>query len=672
MRRFSLTTTFAVVSLATVVVLALALTWLFATTLQDQARRDGIAMAQTYVSVGVERSITNMVSGEFWTSPEAARQSGAFDSLDSVVTTEQHRQLDSLNLYSLDGALLWTSTGPVRGGPQADRGPFDAVQDARTPQAHVEAGTNGDPVLSVYVPVLYGAAGDLRGVAEVRIPWAATQHLVRQATLVVAALIAVVLLCAWLLLFRTVHRASTSLRQQSSENERLALHDPLTGLPNRRLLADRLDRAVSASRRSGNHVALMILDVDRFKEVNDTLGHDRGDALLSEVAERLASVLRDEDTVARLGGDEFAVLAPSVGSVADAEHLARRVRSVFDEPFVIDDLVLHVESSLGVAVLPDHADDGTSLMQRADVAMYAAKTAHLGVVIYDPRTDGSSTERLVMLGDLRNAIGTGQLSLHYQPKIDLHSNEVVGTEALLRWTHPTRGNIPPNDFIPLAERTGLIHPLTRYVLEMVVTQMDLWDASGAEFAHLPVAVNLSSRNLVEPSFADYVEDLLASHDMDASRLELEVAESALIEDPVRAHAMLNRLAALGITIAVDDFGTGYTSMAQLEQMPLKTLKIDRSFVMRMVDDESGRTLVRAIVEFAHEFGLEVVAEGVEDEAAIGLLLEMGCDIGQGFHWSRPVPGQDLPDVLFTLSFRRPAPLAPNSPVAEPEDAVTAR
>jgi EAL domain-containing protein (putative c-di-GMP-specific phosphodiesterase class I) len=294
----------------------------------------------------------------------------------------------------------------------------------------------------------------------------------------------------------------------------------------------------------------------------------------------------------------------------------------------------------------------TKLFQRADIAMYGAKSAHMGVLVYDPDSDDTSTDWL-LLGDLRSALGTSQLSVHYQPKIDLASNQVVGLEALLRWNHPTRGNIPPNFFIPVAERSGLIRNLTRYVLEMVLRQMAEWDRVDAEFAKLPVAVNLSARNLVETDFAEFVEDLLASHMVEASRLELELTESALIEDPERTHGMLHRLAALGVTLAVDDFGTGYTSMAQLEAMPLSTLKIDRSFVVRMSDDPSGVTLVRAIVDLAHEFGLEVVAEGVEDEEVTQQLRALGCDVGQGFLWSRPVSGADLPDVLLQLSFRRP-------------------
>jgi diguanylate cyclase (GGDEF)-like protein len=396
----------------------------------------------------------------------------------------------------------------------------------------------------------------------------------------------------------------------------------------------------------------MILDVDRFKEVNDTLGHDRGDALLIEVAKRLNEVVRDADTVARLGGDEFAVLAPEVGGLLYAERLASRVHSAFDEAFQVGELHLHVESSIGIALLPDHAENATELMQRADTAMYAAKATHLGALLYRPGEGGNSTERLQLLGDLRNALGTQQLTINYQPKIDLGTGEVMGTEALLRWRHPERGNIPPNDFIPLAENTGLIQGLTRYVLEMVCSQMAEWDRLDTDFAHLPVAVNLSARNLLEPDFDEFLEDILASHLIEPERLELEVTESALIEDPIRSHQMLHKIAALGVTLAVDDFGTGYTSMSQLEQMPLSTLKIDRSFTSRLADDPAGATLVKAMVDLAHEFGLEVVAEGVEDADVTARLRELGCDIGQGFLWSRPVTSDDLPDVLFQLSFQR--------------------
>lgn len=630
-------------------VLAVAITWLFAATLQRQATEDGRALADAYVTQGVQNALGADI--ETWQHP-IVDTSPMIRELDEVTRTNGAMVLDRLTLYTPEGEPIYNSRGPTADAKPADMHELDLALDSLAPvTTHSESDLGS--ALAVYVPVTYGDRyGGVYGVAQVEIPWDDTESFIQRSVIMVSAVILVILLLAWLLLFRTVHRASSRLRDQADENERLALHDALTDLPNRRLLNDRLDRAVAAAQRTSKNVALMVLDVDRFKEVNDTLGHDHGDALLIQVAERIADVLRDADTVARLGGDEFAVLAPNVGSTADAERLARRVHSVFDEPFVVGELVLHVDSSLGIALLPDHAQDATQLMQRADTAMYAAKASHVGVLLYDPTSDGYSTERLLLLGDLRKALGTNQLFIHYQPKIDLSNNRVVGVEALLRWEHPTRGNIPPNDFIPLAESTGLIYGLTRYVLELVLTQMAEWDAFDAGFGGMPVAVNLSARNLLEPSFAEYVEDMLASHQVDASRLELEVTESALIEDPVRSHEMLHKLAALGVTLAVDDFGTGYTSMAQLEAMPLTTLKIDRSFVVRMADDPGGATLVKAMVDLAHEFGLEVVAEGVEDQEVTERLRELGCDIGQGFLWSRPVHGDDLPQVLFQLSFRR--------------------
>ncbi len=646
----SLTGTFAVVSLTTMVLLAVAITWLFASTLESQAQLDGENLAEAYVAQGVQSKIdTEAIS--FWRDPSSVSPA-VLNSLDSIARINSVQVLDSLSLYSNEGTPLWTSAGAPLDAPIADRARIDQALDRLAPVSDVVRTDDGN-VLEVTVPVVYGdRLAGAYGIAEVHIPWDEKEAVVERAVLTVAAVIAVAALLAWLLLFRTVHRTSFTLRTQADENERLALHDALTGLPNRRLLQDRLDRAIVAGQRANKNVGLMILDVDRFKEVNDTLGHDRGDALLIEVAKRLENVVREADTVARLGGDEFAVLAPDIGSTLDAERLAARVHSAFDEAFQVGDLLLHVESSIGIAMLPEHAEDATELMQRADTAMYAAKSTHLGALLYRPGDDGNSAERLQLLGDLRNALGTKQLSIHYQPKIDLASDQVIGTEALLRWMHPERGNIPPNDFIPLAENTGLIQGLTRYVLEMVCAQMAEWDRIDAEFAHLPVAVNLSARNLLEPNFDEFLEDILASHLIEPHRLELEVTESALIEDPVRSHQMMHKIAGLGVTLAVDDFGTGYTSMSQLESMPLSTLKIDRSFTRRLADDPGGATLVKAMVDLAHEFGLEVVAEGVEDSEVTDRLRELGCDIGQGYLWSRPVASDALPEVLLQLSFRR--------------------
>ncbi|MFL6181936.1 MAG: putative bifunctional diguanylate cyclase/phosphodiesterase [Actinomycetes bacterium] len=655
----TLTRTFAVVSLSTMVLLAAVVTWLFDDAMRMQAQRDGEQIAETYVSQGVQSRIDSEATS-FWEDPGSVSPA-LVGSLDTIARANSVQVLDGLSLYSPEGEALWTSRGTPSDAPALDMELAQESEDSLAPQSQVVDGENG-PVLEVTVPVIYGdRLSGVYGYAQVDLPWEDTANLLWRSLITVAAVIVVIALLAWLLLFRTVHRASSTLREQAQENERLALSDALTGLPNRRLLQDRLERAIVACERSGKSLALMILDVDRFKEVNDTLGHDRGDALLKEVAQRLSEVVRDADTVARLGGDEFAVLAPDVGSLLDAERLAGRVHSAFDEAFMVGDLHLHVEASIGVAMLPDNAENSTELMQRADTAMYAAKSTHLGALLYRPGTDGNSAERLALLSDLRNALGTQQLSIHYQPKIDLASGHVIGTEALLRWNHPNRGNIPPNDFIPLAENTGLIQGLTRYVLEMVCSQMSEWDRVGAEFAHLPVAINLSARNLLEPDFDEFLEDILASHLIEPNRIELEVTESALIEDPVRSHQMMHKIAGLGVTLAVDDFGTGYTSMSQLEQMPLSTLKIDRSFTARLADDPGGATLVKAMVDLAHEFGLEVVAEGVEDAEVTARLRELGCDIGQGFLWSRPVASDALPEVLFQLSFRRRSAVGTTAP-----------
>ena len=335
-------------------------------------------------------------------------------------------------------------------------------------------------------------------------------------------------------------------------------------------------------------------------------------------------------------------------SVLAAETFAQRVREVFDEPFDLEGMLLHVDSSVGLAVLPEHADDVTSLMARADIAMYTAKASGVGVATYagqDAATDASS--RLMLLGDLRKALDkVDELHLHYQPKVDLRTGAVVGLEALLRWQHPVLGNIPPADFIPVAERTGLMQQVTARVLSLVVEQMARWREQGQE---LPVAVNLSARNLLEPHLDTFISDLLTRYGVPATLLELEVTESAIIEDPTRAIGMLRRLSDLGITVAVDDFGIGNTSMSQLGTMPLRTIKIDRSFVTHLADDDPALVLVKAIVDLAHEFGLTAVAEGVETPDVIERLRGLGCDVAQGYHWSRPVPPEELPDVVDRLT-----------------------
>ena len=420
-----------------------------------------------------------------------------------------------------------------------------------------------------------------------------------------------------------------------------ALHDPLTGLPNRTLLADRTDQAIGHADRDRNATALLLLDLDRFKEVNDTLGHHRGDQLLIQVAERLRAQLRQVDTVARLGGDEFAVLLPRIADARGAVAVARKLGVALAEPFMLDGLSLEVEASIGVAVYPAHGTDAVELMQHADIAMYLAKQTHVGFVLFDPAThDQHNPMRLTLLGELRRAIDQGQLLLHYQPKVDAHTGRILGVEELVRWQHPSQGLIPPSEFIPLAERTGLIGPLTDYVLDAALHQCRDWRRAGHD---LSVAVNVSTRRLLDLSFPDTVAAILAAREVPAELLIIEITESAIMADPTHALQVLNRLNGMGVQIAIDDFGTGYSSMEYLKSLPVQELKVDRSFVGQMTSNDRDAVIVRSTVDLGRNLGLRVVAEGVEDGATWEQLDALGCDAIQGYHISRPVP----PDELIT-------------------------
>jgi diguanylate cyclase len=356
-----------------------------------------------------------------------------------------------------------------------------------------------------------------------------------------------------------------------------SMHDSLTGLPNRTLLADRFGQALRADARSGTSTGLLLIDLDRFKEVNDTFGHHYGDQLLTQVGPRLTAALREVDTVARLGGDEFAVLLPGVRSVRDAIAVAANLRAVLEAPFHVEGIDLDLEASVGVVLSGEHGDDANVLLQRADVAMYVAKARDLGVFVYDPSADGHSPAKLALLGDLRRALDRGELVLHYQPKISISSGEVVGAEALVRWQHPERGLIFPDEFIPLAEHTGLIGPLTRYVLSSALARARKWSDAGRT---LSVSVNLSARNLLDERLPAQVAELLFAHGVAADLLILEVTESAIMTEPVKAQHLLEQLSALGVRISIDDFGVGYTSLSQLKTLPVSELKIDRSLVRR--------------------------------------------------------------------------------------------
>ncbi len=446
----------------------------------------------------------------------------------------------------------------------------------------------------------------------------------------------VIWIAAWSALLLAAN-ISRRLDRQNAALVHQALHDTLTNLPNRTLLYDCIEQAIHDEKQTRKQGALLVMDLDRFKDINDTLGHTSGDLLLQQVASLLQTVIRDSDTVARLGGDEFAVLLPGVDA-GQAVRYARKFISVLERPFVIEGMYLEIETSIGISLYPDHGEEADTLIRRADVAMYHAKQKNSGCFIYEPESDPYSLRRLALMGELRHALEHDGLTLHYQPKVDLESGRVTGVEALLRWMHPQHGFIGPDEFIPLAERSGLIRPLTLWVLNAALRQCHLWQQMGID---LNVAVNLSARNLAESRLPDQVAGLLEAWDLPASRLMVEITESAIMDDPLHARKILMRLEEIGVRASIDDFGTGYSSLAVLGQLPVAEIKIDRTFVTDMLSNSKHAVIVRSTIDLGHNLERTVTAEGVEDEDTLEKLRELGCDRAQGYFMSRPLPASEL-------------------------------
>jgi diguanylate cyclase (GGDEF)-like protein len=439
-------------------------------------------------------------------------------------------------------------------------------------------------------------------------------------------------------------KMAASLQRANDELQRLALHDPLTKLPNRLLLEDRIEQAVVHAGRGGLRCAILFVDLDRFKMVNDSLGHFIGDELLRAVAARLQTLVRSEDTVSRLGGDEFVMLLREVADIDDAVSVASKIVEALREPFRVHEQELYVTPSIGISVFPLHGDTAQVLITRADAAMYNAKEA--GRNNFKVFAEDMSTffpERLLLENDLRRALGRAELELHYQPKVDVLDGRIVGMEALLRWRHPQRGLIAPQEFIPLAEETGLIVAIGRWVIEEACTQNRTWQLAG--LPHLRVAVNISGMQFRQKDLLDTVAQALQKSRLVAECLEIEITESVVMHNASEAIVTLERLSEMGVLVAIDDFGTGYSSLSYLKRFPIDKLKIDRSFIRDVSSDMDDAAIVRATIGLAHNLRLRVVAEGVETAAQLQFLRVLGCDEYQGFFKSQPLPPQDFERML---------------------------
>ena len=437
-----------------------------------------------------------------------------------------------------------------------------------------------------------------------------------------------------LLIFQYLVGELLKSKERGEQLHRVATTDELTGLANRERFRLRLDETIAEAKTTDQKFAVMLLDLDRFKEVNDTLGHHYGDELLRDLGPRLAETIGPDGLVARLGGDEFAVLPGDNTSDSDElEAIAEQLIRCVQQPVLVDEMTLEVGVSIGVARFPRDGEDPHSLLRSADVAMYAAKEAHAGCKVYAAALDRHSVRRLSVLSEFRRALDSDEIVVFYQPIMHMDGTRVHGAEALVRWQHPELGLLPPSDFIGIVEQTGLIGPLTRHVLERAIAQCAGWRQAGR---NLTVSVNLSVRNLLDPDLPALIGDLLALYGLAPEALQLEITESMLMSDPDRSLVTLTRLAQLGVGLSVDDYGTGYSSLANLRRLPIDELKIDRSFVSPMLSDESDLIIVRSTINLGHDLGLKVVAEGVEDEATLTRLAGLGCDFAQGYHFSKPL------------------------------------
>jgi diguanylate cyclase (GGDEF)-like protein len=645
-----LTVTFGVVSMMLTVLLGVVLSVQIQRVVTQHGIRELTKTTQTAVGLTANTIISGLGYSTQGRAPTAQQQRAQVN----LISSASRVLVANSDIVAVEGALPdGTVAGSWGTSPVGTKVPVDAsFRAALTGETQVRTLGSASPKTPVEERLvrrygdllLYQAGfrltpgGPIVGLVRAYLPLGPSRRAAVADTRSIIGILALGLVVFWVMLFRLVVGASRKLTRQSRLNAHLATHDGLTGLPNRFHFAELLADQLGAAQTHGGSVGVMLLDLDRFKEINDTLGHHYGDLLLQQIGPRIRSVLRDDEVLARLGGDEFALLIPSDlrgGAVLDGyRNLARRLLAALHEPFVIDEIALAVEASAGLAVSPGHGTTGQVLLQRADIAMYVAKANHEDLTVYDRALDDHNPRRLRLLSQLRNAVDHGELVLHYQPLVDIASNQVRGAEALVRWQHPDEGLLPPSEFLPLAEGSGFIHELTRHVLQTACTQAKAWQQAGRPIV---VSVNISARCLLDSALPDDIGAALHDVGLPARLLKLEITESAIMTDPVRAKLIINRLHEMGLALSIDDFGTGYTSLSYLRDLPIRELKIDRSFVMRMLHEHNDAVIVQTGTELAHRLGLTSVAEGIEDAGTLTALTALGCTTAQGYHLARPMP-----------------------------------
>ena len=625
---------YAAVSLVPVVVLGLVL----ASSYRAEAGRRGLAEGRSEAALVASTAIEPLLGGDLTNGLTPAQTTALHKVTDAAVADGS---LLRLRLRDLAGKVVFSGDGsgledaPEDEALEAAGGTVESSLTRLNADAN-DTGPVGAQVVEVYRPLVAGGSQQRIGVLEIYLPYAPISDDIATGLASLYRDLAIGLTILYLVLAGIALATTRRLQRYASRNAHVAEHDQLTGLPNRLLFQRRIAELTDGP--GGRFGAVALIDLDRFKEVNDALGHQNGDELLSQLGARLAGALRPGDTVARLGGDEFGVILARVSDAHEAAAALARLRATIEEPVHITGLPLSAEASIGFAMSPEDGDSPETLMQRADIAMYVAKAAHTGVVRYDASQNHHDSDRLAVVGELRRALAEDELVLHYQPKVRLDDGTVTAVEALIRWHHPRHGLLFPDAFLPLAEQTGLIDPLTDWVVATALAQIHAW---GPAAEGLSVSVNISARNLSNPSFADSVLAALGASDLPYARLMLEITETALFADVDRATAVLLRLADAGVPISLDDFGQGQTSLGFLSRLPLEELKIDRTFVTDMLTDPAHGAIVRSVIELAHNLGFVVVAEGVEDPQTMQSLRTMNCDSAQGYVLARPMPASDL-------------------------------